>query len=215
MAYEVRIDTRELTKFTEDLDAFSQQRVRRILRFGAEEAGKVGVRIARREYPPPARQRGQRRGASGRFISQQSPLRTERQIRWWWATMRGKAQGTVPSTVLPGWQAAFATVGGRQVLVISGQYKRTGQIERSLKFDVTVTGEKESPVAVTTIFADEKVAPYAQYVIGQPPEQAQYHQGHWMPLVTLLDRNIKDILSAAELKIMEQVNIAIIEAKIV
>lgn len=216
MAIVVRFDASELERFTEDLDLFATQQVSRILRAGAEAAGRAAVKTARQTYPPPQRTRGQRRGATGRFISGKSPLRTQRQIRWWWATMRGKAEGSIPSTVLPGWTAAYATVDGRKRLVISGSYKRSGQLERSLKFSVEMTEGETGPSAVTDVYADPELAPYAKYVIGQPPpegDQALYHQGHWIPLVTLLDRNSQEILDAAEQPILEQVSMALISVK--
>jgi hypothetical protein len=211
----VTVDLTDLKKFAQDMEDFNERMVTGILVRGAEAAGKVAIQELRKAYPPPQRSgRGQRRGASGRFISQQSPIRTERQRRWWWASMHAKAQGTAPAHILPGWTAAYQVVGGRRTLVISGRYQRTGDLERSLDFVTIVSpGQLEAAIEVGP---DMRQAPYAPWVIDWPPpqgQQARYHRGHWTPMGQVIERKSNEILRAGYLKITELVQLRILSVR--
>lgn len=215
---DVRFDLEDLERFVKDFEQLDERAITRILREGASAAGQRAVAVAWREYPPPQRRAGQRRGRTGRFLSQDSPIRTERQRRWWWATMTGKAKGTIPQHVLPGWHATFQFIDGRKTLVISGSYRRSGELERSIGFEVEVRGETGRPGASAYVGTDPSIAPYASWVIDLPPPegiQARYHQGNWIPLATVLERGREEILSAGDEEIIRQIELAILDARAV
>jgi hypothetical protein len=125
-------------------------------------------KIARDVLPPPiSRKRA-------------SPYWTEKQRRWWWATLRAKALGK--SRALPGWNAKYVERGGRMVLVISGAYKRTGTLVKSLGYRVT-SGQSGNKAYAKADYGTNRT--YAPYVIGMA-KQSAYHRDNWQTLEALL-----------------------------
>jgi hypothetical protein len=160
---EVTINWRDWDNLTRDLERLGRTGVDAVLRKGAEAAAVELDGFVKDTLPPPVR----KQRASHRW--------TPKQRRWWWATMRDKALGK--SQALPGWTAVFKRVGGRQVLVISGGYKRTGTMVRSLDFRV-----RQTRGAVNVDYGPN--VQYAPVVIGEGA-QAEYHKGNWPTLQAL------------------------------
>lgn len=110
----------------------------------------------------------------------QAPYWTPKQKRWWWWAMRMKATGQtnkLPPTTrhsLSGWRARL--VKGK--VVISGQYKRTGTMVKSL----TYTVEQKENYVEGQYGTNVK---YAPYVIGFD-KQSKYHRGNWKSLPVIL-----------------------------
>lgn len=101
---------------------------------------------------------------------------TDKQFRWWWATMRAKALGK--SRALPGWDAHYEIEDGRKVLVIDGAYKRTGTLIKTLTYKVE-TGIKDNVAFARATYGTNR--PYAKWVIDED-DQAEYHKGNWQTL---------------------------------
>ncbi len=142
------------------LEMFAQRGQQAILREAAELAGAAFDEVVRSSLPPPRRP------------LPQAKHWTDKQRRWWWGTMHAKARGE--SKALPGWKAAYRKQEGREVLVISGFYRRTGTLVKSLTYEVRQSGPNTDVVYGTN-------RAYAQYVIDRD-RQAQYHQGNWKTL---------------------------------
>mgnify|MGYP003438757638 CR=1 FL=1 len=157
------VDLSDFKAFDADLRRLVTADQTRALRAGATQVGVQFDEIARGEYPPEVRKRAA------------APYWTRKQTRWWWATMRAKALGK--SKALPGWKAAYRKVNGRKTLVLSGGYKRTGTLVRSLSYDVqTITG------GVQMVYGTNRQ--YAKWVLDLA-DQATYHKGNWTPLQSL------------------------------
>lgn len=105
-----------------------------------------------------------------------SPYWTPRQLRWWWATMHAKALGR--SRALPGWKAEYEIIDGRRVLVISGAYKRTGTLIKSMSYEIT-SGYKDGFVYARANYGTNR--PYAKWVVDEE-NQSEYHKGNWQTL---------------------------------
>jgi hypothetical protein len=153
--------------FERDLTRFMREDQQRIIRESAEQVGVTFDDFVKEKLPPEPR-----------------PLKvaqywTTKQRGWWWATMHAKANGQ--STALPGWKAVYRRVEGRKVLVISGHYKRTGTLVRTLDFDVRQTAN------ITTVHYGTN-RPYAKWVIDLDGPQSKYHKGNWPTLQALLSQ---------------------------
>lgn len=159
----IDLDTRQFTRFNAGFRRLITHEQRDVMQVAGRKVGAAFDEVVRTELPPPPRKR------------RQSPYWTEQQRRWWWATMHAKAQGK--SHALPGWKAAYKKAGGRKTLVISGSYRRTGTMVRSLTYNVKATSTE---VAVN--YGTNRA--YAKYVIDRE-NQAQYHQGNWRTLQVL------------------------------
>lgn len=157
---DVEIDLGEWRAHQRKLEQFAQRDQQAILREAAELAGATFDEVVRSELPPPRRPQPQ------------APHWTDKQRRWWWGTMHAKAQGK--SKALPGWKAAYKKKDGRKVLVLSGFYRRTGTLIKSLTYEVRQSGPNTDVVYGTN-------RDYAQYVIDRN-RQAQYHRGNWKTL---------------------------------
>lgn len=121
---------------------------------------------ARSKYPPPVK-----RKKVARYW-------TNKQRRWWWYTMRKKALGEAPLELI-GWNAVYKEINGVKVLDISGSYKRTNTMIKSLTWElVEATKEVVAEYGTKT--------DYAKYVIGSDSEQSEYHKGNWSQLEKLL-----------------------------
>lgn len=145
-----------------------------IMRRGAERAGARFDGIVRTELPPPVRK------------LPQAPFWTAKQKRWWWGTMHRKALGK--SKELPGWKAVYRIVEGRKTLVISGGYKRTGTLIKTLTYEV-----KQTAASTDVIYGSNRA--YAKYVIDRA-DQATYHKGNWKTLQTFADESATAVVDA-------------------
>ena len=134
-----------------------------VMRFAGQRAGAAFDHDVRTALPPPVRRQPA------------APYWTAKQRRWWWGTMHAKAQGR--SQELPGWKAAYKKVNGRKALVISGAYKRTGTLVKSLAYEV-----RQTPTMTEIIYGTNRA--YAKYVI-DATDQATYHKGNWRTLQAL------------------------------
>jgi len=135
-----------------------------VLRYAGNDVGVAFDEFVRKQLPPNV--------VPGR----QAHLWTKKQMAWWWATMHAKAQGL--SDALPGWTAEYRRIDGVKTLVISGSYKRTGLMVRSLHHAVTA-GPRGVDVQYGT------AVKYARRVISKE-HQAEYHRGNWPVLEDLL-----------------------------
>lgn len=176
------------------LSTFSDQEAARITKVAAEAVGLRIMELIGETYPPEPPNQAEWRGKM---------LHTDKQRRWWWAMMNRLARGEIVPDSLRGWRAAYRTVKGRKTLVISGHYKRSGTMVRSLNYAVSAaphgsiievgpTMAREQRVAK----AGETVATYAEYVIGPKPpkgKQARIHQDRWLPLFDLLERHSTEL----------------------
>lgn len=187
--------TYNLAKVLEPVYAiFDESVVNGLIQGAAHKAGIEGVRIVLNHYPP------EPPGSDA-----PSPLRTAKQWRWWWANMRAladpKKRHTVPDS-LRGWKARYVKVGKRKVLKLSGHYKRTGTLVRSISYDVSRDDGGGTTIAIGPTMArgihhisSRKPGAYAKYVIGKE-DQAPIHKGRWEPLVDIVDQNSKQIMQA-------------------
>lgn len=172
---------------------FDEKVVNGMIRVAANKAGIEGLRLVLNAYPPLPPSPGA-----------PSPLRTPKQWRWWWAQMSAladpKRRASVPDS-LRGWKARWVKEGNRRVLSISGHYKRTGTLVRSLSYDVDQQSGNTviaiGPTMARGISHQESHKPgeYAKYVIGKK-DQAPIHKGRWEPLVDIVDGNSKLIIQA-------------------
>ncbi len=172
------------------LKQFDPHEAEDILLSAADKAGIEAVARIRNEYPPPPP------GPSA-----PTPLMTAKQWRWWWAMMRNIAEHREVPDSLRGYRASYRKVNGRRTLVISGHYKRTGTLVRSLDYDVKA-GREGFVLRVGPGLAREAkskgIASYAQYVIDYPPpegHQARIHQGRWAPIYDIINDASEDIIN--------------------
>lgn len=100
---------------------------------------------------------------------------TEKQKRWWWATMHEVAQGR---RQMHGWKASYRRIDGRKVLVIQGGYRRTGRLVRSLNSQIVDSSEK----GVTVAYGTQTI--YSRWVLDEE-KQSKYHVGNWTTLQEL------------------------------
>lgn len=141
----------------------------RMFKTAGTKVGAAFDSVVRNELPPPVRRK------------KVAKYWTAKQRRWWWATMRAKALGK--SEALPGWSAEFRTVKSkgtrrtRKVLHLSGSYRRTGTLDRTLAYWI------EQDAQGTTIHYGTNRA-YAKWVIDKE-NQSKYHQGNWPTLQAL------------------------------
>lgn len=77
-------------------------------------------------------------------------------------------------------------------------YRRSLLLGRSLTHEVTVINGGVRVEVGTNI-------PYARYVIGEPPDQSHYHQGHWTPLATLIAQHQDEIARAFSYELLTAV----------
>jgi len=162
----VTVNLADFKQSSRDLQQFMQSGVSQVIKRAAEDVGVTFDDAVKKKLPPAPRPR------------KVSKYWTEKQRAWWWATMRAKANGQ--SNELPGWSAKWRKVAGKRVLVISGHYKRTGVLVRSLTYTVTQSGD------MTTVRYGTNVQ-YAKWVIDLD-NQSKYHQGQWLTLQTELQR---------------------------
>lgn len=172
---------------------FDEKVVNGMIRVAANKAGVEGLRLVLNAYPPLPPGPGA-----------PSPLRTAKQWRWWWAQMSAladpKRRASVPDS-LRGWKAHWVKVGKHRELKISGHYKRTGTLVRSISYDVDQSNGSTviaiGPTMARGISHQESHKPgeYAKYVIGKD-SQAPIHRGRWTPLVDIVDGNSKAIIQA-------------------
>jgi hypothetical protein len=168
------LDLGQWNAYQRQIERLLKRDVSDVMRAGATRAAVTLDRIARTELPPPVRTRPQ------------AAHWTAKQRRWWWGTMRAKALGK--SQALPGWKAAYRKIEGRTVLVISGSYKRTGTLVRSLTYDIRQTAD------MTEVRYGTNRA-YAKWVIDRE-SQATYHKGNWATLQDMAERNAAKLQDA-------------------
>lgn len=156
---DVALDLSDWEAHRRKLERFAQREQQIIVREAAELAGAAFDEVVRSELPPPRRP------------MRQAPFWTAKQRRWWWGTMHAKAQG---SKALPGWKAAYKIRDGRKMLVISGFYRRTGTLVKSLTYEV-----RQRWPDTDVVYGTNRA--YARYVIDQR-DQARYHKGNWKTL---------------------------------
>lgn len=179
------VDLSDFRAFDKDLRQLVQRDQIAVLRVGATQVGVSMDDIARGEYPPEVRKQAA------------APYWTKKQTRWWWATMHAKAQGK--SKALPGWKAAYRKVHGRKTLVLSGGYKRTGTLVRTLLYVV-----EDIPNGVQTVYGTNRK--YAKYVIGNDDDQATYHKGNWAQLSALARQHATALQRVFEQAVMNEIN---------
>lgn len=168
------INLSEFTQWAQDFKRLVVSDQNRVVRYGAERAAVTFQQIVRDTLPPPIR-----RLAVAQYW-------TPKQRRWWWATMRAKALHK--SKALPGWKAVYKVINGHKTLVISGAYKRTGTLAKSLAYEI-----EQTPNETQVIYGTKKA--YAKYVIGKD-DQSKYHAGNWPILETLAQQHANVIRGA-------------------
>lgn len=166
------------------LEQFDPTEAKDILVKAGDAAGLVIIAKVKDEYPPLPPQRGQ-------YVT---PLQTAKQLRWWWYNMREIAKGNPPPDSLRGWKAAYRKVNGVRTLVLSGHYKRTGTLVRSIDYDVASNSRgltvRVGPTMGRKSAESDKAGDYGNYVIGMPPPdgpQARIHQDRWQPLQLIVN----------------------------
>lgn len=170
-------DLREWKDFYADLMRHLQGGYVGALQAGGDRAGLKLDELVRTTLPPAKQSSGPN-------------LHTDKQRRWWWATMHAKAKGK--SRALPGWKAVYRVVEGRKTLVISGHYKRTGKLMQSMTWETLVQGD-----TVTVRYGTNRV--YGPFVVGDPEEadrnkrQAVIHRGNWTPLHVIAQQHLPAI----------------------
>ncbi len=82
---------------------------------------------------------------------------------------------------LRGWNASYKRVGSRMQLVLSGSYRRTNTLIKSLNWRITQRSDE-------TILEYGTNTPYAKWVIDKE-HQAEYHAGNWETLQDLVLEN--------------------------
>lgn len=86
-----------------------------------------------------------------------------------------------------GYKVTYKRIEGRRVLSISGSYKRTNTLVRSLTYeDRSVEGGVEFVYGTNN--------PDAKYIIGKPPDQSKYHEGNWEPLEAIFDAALPELV---------------------
>lgn len=183
----VTLDLSQWDALVSDLKQFVEEEQAVVLKRAATAAGVKLDSIARNQLPPAVRKR-----AVARFW-------TDKQKRWWWATLRAKAEGK--SRALPGWKAAYKIVDGVKTLSISGAYKRAGTTVKSLSYRVEGRG-------LTTELSYGTNLKYARYTLDKD-KQSKYHRGNWTPPQTIAEKNIGAIQEAFADKFFEEVNKAL------
>jgi hypothetical protein len=160
---DIDIDLSQMRSFSDDIQRLLGPDLLGIVRKAANRAGAVFDMYVRTELPPPVRKQAA------------APWWTKKQRAWWWGTMRKKALGK--SKELPGWKAVYKVIDGRRTLVLSGGYKRTGTLIKTLTYEVRQTGQTTDVVYGTN-------SPYGKVVL-DAEDQATYHKGNWKPLQTM------------------------------
>ena len=145
------------------MDGYVKKGYKRAAKIAAEQVGVTFDDFVKEKLPPPVRK------------LKVAKHWTAKQRGWWWATMAAKADGR--STALPGWTAKWRKVRGKKTLVLSGGYKRTGLMIRSLDFAVTQSD-------VITLVNYGTAAQHAKWVIDLD-NQSKYHAGNWPTLQAL------------------------------
>lgn len=168
------INLSDFTQWAQDFKRLVVSDQDRVVRYGAERAAVTFDGIVRDAIPPKVR-----RLAVAQYW-------TPKQRRWWWATMRAKALHK--SKALPGWKAVYKMVEGHKTLVISGAYKRTGTLPKSLAYEI-----EQTPTETRVVYGTKKA--YAKYVIGKD-DQSKYHAGNWPALETLAQQHADEVRAA-------------------
>lgn len=173
-----------LEKEFKKLDNVLQKEIGQIMAIGAEAAMIRFDEIVRTTLPPPVRKQ------------KAAQYWTAKQKRWWWYTMRQKALGK--TNALPGWRARYVKRGKRNVLTISGSYRRTGTMVRSLTYRLEGDG-----LAVVAFYGTN--TPYAPYVIGEA-DQSKYHAGNWTVLEQFQRENAAELNSIFEKTVTAEIS---------
>ena len=179
---DVSVSLGEWTAYRRRLDRFCSTEQREIVKIAVTEAMVTFDDIVRTELPPPVRKQAA------------APWWTAKQKRWWWGTMRRKALGK--SKDLPGWKAVYKRVAGRRTLVISGHYRRTGTLVKTLTYEVRQSGDITDGVYGTN-------SPYAKVVLDKD-DQATYHKGNWKTLQELASDATPPVRKAFETAITRE-----------
>lgn len=169
-------DTRPWTEVKALMTRLVTTDAQAIMQAGAEAAGATFDGLVRSDLPPPVR----RRGVAAYW--------TAKQRAWWWGTMRAKALGR--SHALPGWKAAYRRIEGRKTLVISGAYRRSNTLVRTLSYTVKAT-DREATVTYGTNTL------YARWVLDRV-DQSLYHKGNWKTLQDMAADHEQTVRAAFE-----------------
>lgn len=153
-------DLRQLSRFNGDLRRLLGSDLPAVMNKAGQRAGARFDEYVRETLPPPVRTQAA------------APYWTAKQRRWWWGTMHRKARGQ--SKELPGWKASYKIIDGRKTLVLSGHYKRTGTLVKSLTYEV-----RQTKSATEVVYGSNRA--YAKYVLDNE-DQATYHKGNWRTL---------------------------------
>jgi hypothetical protein len=168
------INLSDFTQWTQDFKRLVVSDQDRVIRYGAERAAVTFDGIVRDMLPPAVRRLS---------VAQ---YWTPKQRRWWWATMHAKALHK--SKALPGWKAVYKVVDGHKTLVISGAYKRTGTLIKSLAYEI-----EQSHDETRVVYGTKKA--YARYVLDKD-DQSKYHAGNWPVLQTLAQQHAEVVRGA-------------------
>lgn len=190
MASEIKLVSAQWDDLKETLRELLQEQREPIMLQAANEAAVIMDNATRGQYPPPKRRLKQ-------------PFKTAKQRAWWWATLASKASGKAPFA-LPGWKVNWEQVPGKRkelvrVLSISGEYKRSGTMIKSLSYKV----KQSNAGRRVSILYGTKVK-YARYVIGGPDEQANYHKENWPMLQRVLSQNEPKIIDTFAVSVERQ-----------
>lgn len=170
--------------FKDALDKLLVEDRKTVVEKAAQAAMVVLDEAVRNQLPPPVRKQSQ------------SQHWTAKQRRWWWATMRAKALGT--SRALPGWKASFVETNGRKQLKLSGSYRRTGTLVKSMTYAVSTSGS-------TTTAKYGTNRKYARYVVDEE-RQAKYHEGNWPTLQAITRRELPRLQTAFSERLTQEIN---------
>lgn len=169
-------DTRDWQEVRRLMTRLIKQDAKAIMERGGQAAGAGFDQAVRSTLPPPVRRQAA------------APYWTDKQKRWWWGTMHRKASGQ--SRELPGWKAVYRRIEGRKVLVLSGGYRRTNSLVRSLTYAVKATATE-----VIIAYGTNRV--YAKWVIDRA-NQAEYHKGNWKTLQEFAEEHETAVRTAFE-----------------
>lgn len=174
MPTEFTFDFSEFTDLQNDLRKLGVN-AQPIMYDAAQEVALKLDEIARNTYPPQVRRR-----------SQVQYWTAKQKRAWWWAmNMIAKGQrAALPASwrnSLRGWNAQYKRVGSRMQLVLSGSYRRTNTLAKSLNWRISQKGDETTLEYGTNI-------QYAKWVIDKE-HQADYHKDNWETLQDLVTEN--------------------------
>lgn len=171
MPNKIDFDFSEYTDLRKQLEKLGTPATNAIFYDAAEKTAVTFDKIVRDTLPPTVRKKS---------VSQ---YWTDKQRRAWWASMHKIATGKRSELrggwkhSLAGWKARYV----RGVLVISGSYRRTNTLVKSLGYRITQR-KGETLIEYGT---NQKSATW----VIDSENQSEYHKGNWETLQALIEKN--------------------------